>query len=44
MRAGAEDAVLVEAIRGALGRKAPRHHMDAVDGGLVLLPMRGIGG
>ncbi len=44
MRAGADDAALVEAIRGALGRKAPRHHMDAAGGGLVLLPMRGIGG
>jgi cyclic pyranopterin phosphate synthase len=44
MRAGADDAVLVDAIRGALGRKAPRHQMDAAGGGLVLLPMRGIGG
>jgi cyclic pyranopterin phosphate synthase len=44
MRGGADDAALVEAIRGALSRKAPRHHMDEADGGLVLLPMRGIGG
>ena len=44
MRAGADDAVLVEAIRGALGRKAPRHHMDEAGAGLVLLAMRGIGG
>ncbi|HET8540407.1 MAG TPA: GTP 3',8-cyclase MoaA [Anaeromyxobacter sp.] len=44
MRAGADDGALVEAIRGALSRKAPRHRMDAASGGLVLLPMRGIGG
>jgi cyclic pyranopterin phosphate synthase len=44
MRAGADDAVLVEAVRGALARKAPRHRMDAPGGGLVLLAMRGIGG
>ncbi len=44
MRGGAEDGVLVEAIRGALARKAPRHRMDAAGQGLVLLPMRGIGG
>jgi cyclic pyranopterin phosphate synthase len=44
MRDGAEDGVLVDAIRGALARKAPRHRMDAAGGGLVLLPMRGIGG
>ncbi len=44
MRAGAVDATLVEAVRGALARKAPRHHMDAAGGGLVLLAMRGIGG
>jgi cyclic pyranopterin phosphate synthase len=45
LRAGADDAALGEAIRGALSRKAPRHHMeDASTGGLVLLAMRGIGG
>ncbi len=44
MRGGADDGVLVEAIRGALARKAPRHRMDAAGGELVLLPMRGIGG
>jgi cyclic pyranopterin phosphate synthase len=44
MRAGADDAALVEAVRGALARKAPRHRMDAGGGGLVLLAMRGIGG
>ncbi|HEX9048927.1 MAG TPA: GTP 3',8-cyclase MoaA [Anaeromyxobacter sp.] len=44
MRDGAGDGALVEAIRGALARKAPRHRMDAAGGGLVLLPMRGIGG
>jgi len=42
MRAGADDAALVEAVRGALGRKAPRHRMT--EPGLVLLPMRGLGG
>ncbi len=44
MRAGAGDAALVEAVRGALGRKGPRHHMEDCGSGLVLLPMRGIGG
>jgi GTP 3',8-cyclase len=44
MRAGASDEELAEAVRGGLGRKAPRHHMDDAGGGLVLLPMRGIGG
>jgi cyclic pyranopterin phosphate synthase len=44
VRAGAEDAELEAAVRGALARKAPRHHMDDGCGGLVLLPMRGIGG
>jgi cyclic pyranopterin phosphate synthase len=43
-RAGAEDAILEEAVRGALGRKAPRHHMEEAGARLVLLPMRGIGG
>ena len=44
MRAGADDGALVEAVRGALARKAPRHRMDDAGAGLVLLPMRGIGG
>ncbi len=44
LRAGASDAELAEAVRGALFRKAPRHHMDDGGAGLVLLPMRGIGG
>jgi cyclic pyranopterin phosphate synthase len=44
MREGAADAALDEAVRGALFRKEPRHHMDCAGGGLVLLPMRGIGG
>ena len=42
MRAGAADEALAEAVRGGLWRKAPRHHME--EGGLVLLPMRGLGG
>jgi GTP 3',8-cyclase len=42
MRAGADDAALADAVRGALFRKAPRHHME--EPGLVLLPMRGLGG
>jgi GTP 3',8-cyclase len=44
MRDGAPDGALAEAVRGALLRKAPRHRMDEAGGGLVLLPMRGIGG
>jgi cyclic pyranopterin phosphate synthase len=44
MRAGAPDAALDDAVRGALMRKAPRHRMDEAGAGLVLLPMRGIGG
>jgi cyclic pyranopterin phosphate synthase len=44
VRAGASDAELVETVDGALFRKAPRHGMDGPAGGLVLLPMRGIGG
>jgi cyclic pyranopterin phosphate synthase len=43
-RAGAGDEALAEAVRGALARKAPRHHMEEAGAGLVLLPMRGIGG
>ncbi|HUL58233.1 MAG TPA: GTP 3',8-cyclase MoaA [Anaeromyxobacteraceae bacterium] len=44
LRAGAPDAELETRIRGALARKGPRHHMDEAGAGLVLLPMRGIGG
>jgi GTP 3',8-cyclase len=44
MRGGAPDADLARMVRGALLRKAPRHRMDDAGGGLVLLPMRGIGG
>ncbi len=44
LRGGADDGALEDAIRGALGRKAPRHRMEDPAGGLVLLPMRGIGG
>ncbi len=44
MRGGAPDAALALAVRGALLRKAPRHRMDEAGSGLVLLPMRGIGG
>jgi cyclic pyranopterin phosphate synthase len=44
MRGGAPDAALALAVRGALGRKAPRHRMDEAGAALVLLPMRGIGG
>jgi cyclic pyranopterin phosphate synthase len=42
LRAGATDAEIEARVRGALARKAPRHRMD--EAGLVLLPMRGIGG
>jgi cyclic pyranopterin phosphate synthase len=42
MRAGEADEALAAAVRGALARKGPRHHMT--EPGLVLLPMRGIGG
>jgi cyclic pyranopterin phosphate synthase len=44
MRAGEPDEVLADAVAGALGRKAPRHHMEQAGAGLVLLAMRGIGG
>jgi cyclic pyranopterin phosphate synthase len=44
MREGTTDEVLAELVRGALLRKAPRHRMDEAGSGLVLLPMRGIGG
>jgi len=42
MRAGAGDDALVEAVRAELSHKAPRHRMT--EPGLVLLPMRGLGG
>jgi cyclic pyranopterin phosphate synthase len=44
IRAGASDDELGDAVRGALGRKAPRHHMDEAGARLVTLPMMGIGG
>ncbi len=44
LRAGADDAAIAAAVRRALAAKAPRHHMDEAETGLVLLPMRGIGG
>jgi cyclic pyranopterin phosphate synthase len=44
LRGGASDAALAAAVRAALSRKAPRHRMDDSGAGLVLLPMRGIGG
>jgi cyclic pyranopterin phosphate synthase len=43
-RAGAGDDVLADAIRAALGRKDPRHHMDEAGARLVTLPMMGLGG
>jgi cyclic pyranopterin phosphate synthase len=44
MRGGSSDAELALVVRGALFRKAPRHQMEQAGCGLVLLPMRGIGG
>jgi cyclic pyranopterin phosphate synthase len=44
VRAGGDDAELERAVHAALAAKAPRHHMEEVGPGLVLLPMRGIGG
>ncbi len=44
LRAGAGDEELAIAIRGALSRKDPRHHMDESGARLVTLPMMGIGG
>jgi cyclic pyranopterin phosphate synthase len=44
MRAGEPDEALADAVAGALGRKAPRHHMEQAGAGPVLLAMRGIGG
>jgi cyclic pyranopterin phosphate synthase len=44
MRAGASDDALAEAASAALGRKAPRHHMEEPGAPLVLLAMRGLGG
>ncbi len=45
LRGGARDEAIEDGIRGALARKAPRHHMEDAASGLVqLLPMMGIGG
>jgi GTP 3',8-cyclase len=45
LRAGAPDESIELEIRGALARKAARHHMEDASAGLVqLLPMMGIGG
>jgi cyclic pyranopterin phosphate synthase len=45
LRAGAPDEDLAALVRGALGAKAPRHHMEEAAAGLVRLrPMMGIGG
>jgi GTP 3',8-cyclase len=44
LRAGVDEGVIAEAVRGALAAKMPRHRMDEAGAGLVLLPMRGIGG
>jgi cyclic pyranopterin phosphate synthase len=45
LRSGAPDEQIEQGIRGALARKAPRHHMEEASAGLVqLLPMMGIGG
>ena len=44
IRAGASDGALTAAVAAALGRKDPRHHMDAPGARLVTLPMMGIGG
>ena len=44
VRSGAADAEIDARVRRALGAKAPRHHMEETSRGLVLLPMRGVGG
>ncbi len=44
LRSGAPDEVIAARVREALARKAPRHRMEEVGQGLVLLPMMGIGG
>jgi len=44
LRAGAGEDALADAVRGALGRKDARHHMDEQGARLVTLPMMGIGG
>jgi cyclic pyranopterin phosphate synthase len=44
LRTGADDEALERAVRGALAQKAARHRMEEAAQGLVLLPMRGIGG
>lgn len=44
LRRGADDDEVEAAVRGALARKGPRHHMEEAGEKLVLLPMMGIGG
>ena len=44
MRRGASDGELEAVVREALRLKGPRHHMEAPEARLVLLPMMGIGG
>jgi cyclic pyranopterin phosphate synthase len=44
LRSGAPDAEIEVRVRRALGAKGPRHHMEETARGLVLLPMRGVGG
>jgi cyclic pyranopterin phosphate synthase len=45
LRGGATDEALERLVRGALGAKGPRHHMEEASAGLVRLrPMMGIGG
>jgi GTP 3',8-cyclase len=45
LRSGAADEAIELAVRGALAKKAPRHHMEEAASGLVqLMPMMGIGG
>jgi len=44
LRSGASDDALGDAVRGALGRKEPRHRMDEQGARLVTLPMMGVGG
>jgi GTP 3',8-cyclase len=45
LRSGSPDEAIELEVRGALARKAPRHHMEEASAGLVqLLPMMGIGG
>jgi GTP 3',8-cyclase len=44
LRTGSPPAEVEARVRGALAAKSPRHHMERAGHGLVLLPMRGIGG